>query len=165
MDFTLKKLANFKPRSGPVVLIILDGMGIGKKDKGDAFNAAQPQYLLQLMKEAQDKKLYVQLKAHGPAVGLPSDEDMGNSEVAHNAMGSGQIYNQGAKLVNESIMSGRMFKSDSWKKIALETAKANKTVHLIGLLSNGNVHSHIDQLFKILDGLCESGIKKIRVHP
>lgn len=165
MDFNLKKLPTFSPRPGPVVLIILDGFGIGKKDKGDAIFLAQPQNIYQYMKESQEKRLYVELKAHGPAVGLPSDEDMGNSEVAHNAMGSGQIYNQGAKLVNESIENGRIFTSPSWKEVVDQTAKVNKTIHLIGLLSDGNVHSHIKQLFKILDGIVASGGKRIRIHP
>ena len=165
MNYSLQKLQNFKKRPGPVVLIILDGVGIGKKDKGDAFYLARPENILNWMGECSKKGLYTELKAHGPAVGLPSEQDMGNSEVGHNAMGSGQIYSQGAKLVNQALDSGSIFKTDTWEKIVCDTAKDNKTVHLIGLLSDGNVHSHIDQLFKLMDGIIKSGVKKIRIHP
>jgi 2,3-bisphosphoglycerate-independent phosphoglycerate mutase len=165
MGFSLKKLPNFQGRSGPLLFVIMDGIGIGKNDKGNAFFLAQPSNINKWVAEAQSKKMYAQLKAHGPAVGLPAEEDMGNSEVGHNAMGSGQIYNQGAKLVNESIESGRIFKSKIWDEIVKETAKSGKMVHLFGLLSDGNVHSHINQIFKLIDGIVASGVKQIRVHP
>jgi 2,3-bisphosphoglycerate-independent phosphoglycerate mutase len=164
-EYTLKKLSNFQPRPGPLLVVIMDGVGIGKHDKGDAFYAAQPSNLLRWMDEAKKQNLFTQLKAHGPAVGLPTEEDMGNSEVGHNALGSGQIYNQGAKLVNESINTGKFFKTDNWQKIVTQTGKAGKTVHLLGLLSDGNVHSHISQVFKMLQGIVDSGVKRIRVHP
>ena len=90
---------------------------------------------------------------------------MGNWEVAHNAMGSGQIYSQGAKLVNESIETERIFDTPIWNEVVTQTGENGKTVHLFGLLSDGNVHSHIRQLFKILDGVAKSGVKRIRVHP
>lgn len=105
------------------------------------------------------------IKAHGPAVGLPSNADMGNSEVGHNAMGCGQIYSQGTKLVEESLESGDIFRSKSWDNIVGSAARASKAVHMFGLLSDGNVHSHIDQVFKLIDGVVASGVKKIRIHP
>jgi 2,3-bisphosphoglycerate-independent phosphoglycerate mutase len=165
MDYTLKELDNFKGRTGPLLLIIMDGVGIGKKDKGDAVFAANPPNLNKWIEEATENKLYAQLKAHGPAVGLPAEEDMGNSEVGHNAMGSGQVFSQGAKLVNESLKSGKFFETENWDKIITSTGKENKSVHLFGLLSDGNVHSHIQQLFYILDGVVKSGVKRIRIHP
>lgn len=161
----LEKLKNFDKRKGPVVLIILDGVGIGRHDQGDAVFQARPQHLINYIEEAKAKHLYTELRAHGPAVGLPSVEDMGNSEVGHNALGSGQIVSQGAKLVNEAILNGDIFKSLAWKNIIEETAKAQKTIHFFGLLSDGNVHSNISQLFKLLDGTMSSGVKKIRIHP
>ncbi len=164
-NFTLKKLECFSGRPGPMVFIILDGVGIGKKDKGDAFYLANPANINRWMEECKQKKLYIQLQAHGKAVGLPSDEDMGNSEVGHNAIGSGQIYNQGAKLVEEDIASGRIFTTPVWQEIVTETGKSGNTVHLFGLLSDGNVHSHIDQLFALLDGIARSNVKSVRVHP
>ncbi len=163
--YELKQLPKFHGRPGPLLFIILDGVGIGRKDKGDAFHLANPTNLLTWMEQAKQNKLFVSLQAHGQAVGLPSDEDMGNSEVGHNAIGSGQIYSQGSKLVNESILSGRIFKTPAWQEIVTATGKAGHTVHLIGLLSDGNVHSHIDQLFCILDGIAQSNVKRVRIHP
>lgn len=161
----LEKLQKFDKRQGPVVLVVLDGVGIGHQDKGDAVFLAQPKHYNRYINEAKEKKLYTELRAHGPAVGLPSIEDMGNSEVGHNALGSGQIVSQGAKRVNEAIENGDIFKSPSWKSIIEETAKAGKTIHFFGLLSDGNVHSNIGQVFKILEGAKKSGAKKIRLHP
>ncbi len=164
MNQCLNKSKYFSGRPGPVVLVILDGVGIGKKDKGDAFHLAEPKNLLQWMKESQEKGLYTELKAHGTSVGLPDDGDMGNSEVGHNAIGSGQIYNQGAKLVNESLEKGWAFASKTWKELVGKAAKNNNTVHFLGLLSDGNIHSHINQLFQLLDGVVKEGVKKIRIH-
>ena len=93
----LKKLSNFSGRPGPLLLIIMDGVGIGKQDDSDGVFLAKTPCLDELMKS----KLYTQLKAHGTAVGMPSDDDMGNSEVGHNALGAGRVFDQGAKLVAE----------------------------------------------------------------
>lgn len=164
-DFHLQPHPNFRGRKGPAVLIIMDGVGIGKLNKGNAFYQAKTPNLDQWKKDAEKLGLYTELCAHGPCVGLPTEGDMGNSEVGHNALGSGQVYSQGAKLVNESLLSGAFFQTPKWEKIVTVTGKTNNTVHLIGLLSDGNVHSHIDQLFKILDGIVKSKVSKIRVHP
>lgn len=83
----------------PVVLVVMDGVGWTDKDNGNAvMHAYKPQ-----IDELMTKWPHTTIKASGTAVGLPSDDDMGNSEVGHNALGCGQIYSQGAKLVNESI--------------------------------------------------------------
>lgn len=161
----LKPLPNFSKRPGPVVVIIMDGVGIGKEDDGNAVYLANPQNLNSLIKKAKEQNLYTNLKAHGPAVGLPSEDDMGNSEVGHNALGAGQVYAQGAKLVNQSLENGSFFKTDVWSQMIKETANEKKCLHFIGLLSDGNVHSHIEQLFAIMEGSIRDGIKKIRVHP
>jgi len=146
MTLNLNKLKNFHGRKGSLLLIIMDGVGIGKKYDGNAVYKANTPVLDNLFKS----KLYTQLKAHGPAVGLPSEDDMGNSEVGHNAIGAGRVFDQGAKLVNRSIKSGEIFKSEIWKNVT-ERGKQNGTVHFIGLLSDGNVHSHIDQLFALIN--------------
>lgn len=159
MALNLNKLKNFHGRKGPLLLIIMDGIGIGKKYDGNAVYKANTPVLDNLFKS----KLYTQLKAHGPAVGLPSEDDMGNSEVGHNAIGAGRVFAQGAKLVNRSIESGEIFKSEIWKNIT-ERGKKNGTVHFIGLLSDGNVHSHIDQLFALLNQCKLEGISKVRLH-
>ncbi|HLE10560.1 MAG: phosphoglycerate mutase (2,3-diphosphoglycerate-independent) [Bdellovibrionales bacterium RIFOXYD12_FULL_39_22] len=162
---TLNRLPQFQGRIGPVVLVILDGVGVGKEYPGNAVWLARPENYNRFISEAKKNKLYTQLRAHGKAIGLPSDGDMGNSEVGHNALGAGQIYAQGAKLVGESLDSGRFFKSDNWKNVVITAANQNKTIHFIGLLSDGNVHSNISHLFKILEGCKKDGIKKIRIHP
>ena len=159
MTQKLKKLNSFSGRKGPLLLVIMDGVGIGKKYDGNAVYKAKTPVLDELFKS----KLYTQLKAHGPAVGLPSDDDMGNSEVGHNAIGAGRVFAQGAKLVNKSIESGEIFKSEIWKNIT-DRGKKDGTVHFIGLLSDGNVHSHINQLFVLINQCKKEGIQKVRLH-
>lgn len=88
---------------------------------------------------------------------------MGNSEVGHNALGCGQIYSQGAKLVNESIESGDMFTTETWKEL-VDKCKDHGTMHFLGLLSDGNVHSHIDHLKALIARAKEDGVKEVRLH-
>ena len=90
-QLSLKKLTEFHGRKGPLLLIILDGVGIGKRDASDGVFMARTPCLDRLMKSP----LYTTLKAHGKAVGMPSDSDMGNSEVGHNALGAGRVFEQG----------------------------------------------------------------------
>src|SRR5574344_2042182 len=155
----LEKNPNWKGRRGPVVLVIMDGVGYGKYEEGDAVKASR----LKCLDKIKSLSPNTRLKAHGTAVGLPSDDDMGNSEVGHNAMGCGRVFSQGAKLVSDSISSGKMFEGDTWKKL-VAAAKNGKTLHFIGLLSDGNVHSHIDHLKAMIAEANKDGVKKIRVH-
>ena len=151
--------------TGPVMLIILDGYGVGKKDKGDCVHLANPPHINAIIEEAQERNLYCELKAHGTAVGLPSDEDMGNSEVGHNALGCGQLVAQGAKLVNIAIKDGSLFQSENFNKIVADAVSHDsKTVHFVGLLSDGNVHSHVVQLMMIVENLASRGVKRVRLH-
>ncbi len=106
----------------------------------------------------------VALKAHGTAVGLPSDDDMGNSEVGHNALGAGQVFAQGAKLVSQSIESGKMFASATWQELVANVKANHSTLHFLGLFSDGNVHSHIDHLKAMLIRAKEEGVASVRVH-
>ncbi len=159
MPLKLEKLENFGGRKGPLLFIIMDGVGLGKEYEGNAVYLAKTPTLDKLM----TSPLKTQLKAHGPAVGLPSEDDMGNSEVGHNALGAGRIIAQGAKLVNQSIQSGNIYHTEKWSKI-IEHGKNNGTVHFIGLLSDGNVHSHINHLFSLINKCAENGIKKVRLH-
>lgn len=147
-------------RSGPLVLVIMDGMGIGRDNEGNAFFLAHTPNLDNLMKSCP----FTTLKAHGTAVGLPSDADMGNSEVGHNALGAGRIFDQGAKLVSNAIESGDVFQTPVWKELVSRPVKEGKTMHFIGLLSDGNVHSHINHLFAIIDRAAADGVKKLMVH-
>ena len=144
----------------PVLLVIMDGVGFSKTGIGDAVTMANTPTLDSMLRNYPNTRLY----AHGKAVGLPSDDDMGNSEVGHNALGCGQIYSQGAKLVNESIESKRMFESDAWNKVINNCLENNSTFHLLGLLSDGNVHSNIKHLFAMLDEIKNRKVKEVRVH-
>ncbi len=147
-------------RNGPLVLIIMDGVGIGKENEGNALHLARVPTLKKLMAE----RPWITLKAHGTAVGLPSDDDMGNSEVGHNALGAGRILDQGAKLVTRAIQSGKMFETPLWKELLEKPRRSGTAIHFIGLLSDGNVHSHIDHLFKMLAACADAGAKKARIH-
>lgn len=166
MDYKLKPLANGFRREGPVVFVIFDGYGLGKDDPNvNPTVVANTTFINSLVDDAKKDGLYKAIRAHGPAVGLPTEKDMGNSEVGHNAMGCGQIYKQGTMLVDAAFDSGRMYQTDNWKTIVEETAKAGKALHMFGLLSDGNIHSHINQVFQLIDGAVKSGIKKIYIHP
>ena len=156
----LKKNPKWKGRRGPVVLVIMDGVGYGKYEEGDAVKASRMDWLNKLTELSPHTKL----KAHGTAVGLPSDADMGNSEVGHNAMGCGRVFAQGAKLVSTAIETGSMFAADTWKKLVKNVKDKNTTLHFIGLVSDGNVHSHIDHLKAMIEQAHKEGVKTVRVH-
>jgi len=160
MKNVLQKSTKFKAFEGQVVTIVMDGIGLGKDSPANAVKAASTPTLDMLM----SKYPFVTLKAHGTAVGLPSDDDMGNSEVGHNALGAGQIFSQGAKLVTESIETGKMYASKTWNELIDNCKNNNSTLHFIGLFSDGNVHSHIDHLKSMIEAAKRSGVKKVRVH-
>jgi len=157
---TLEKSTKFDGIKGPLVCIVMDGIGIAGENSGNAVYLANTPTIDNLTKNYPVRKL----KAHGVAVGLPSDEDMGNSEVGHNAMGAGQVFEQGAKLVTKSIETGAMFMSDTWKELTQNCKDKNSSLHFIGLLSDGNVHSHIDHLEAIIKQAKTDGVKKVRIH-
>ena len=146
--------------NGPVLTIVMDGVGIAPDSVGNAVTNAYTPTLDMLM----EKYPWVKLKAHGTAVGLPGDDDMGNSEVGHNALGSGQVFAQGAKLVSQSIENGKMFASDTWKSIVSNVKESGGTLHFIGLFSDGNVHSHIDHLKAMIKQAKAEGVKTVRIH-
>ncbi len=156
----LNKLSGFVGRPGPVMLVIMDGVGLGKQDDSDGVFLAKTPCLDQLMKS----KLYTTLKAHGKAVGMPTDDDMGNSEVGHNALGAGRVFAQGASLVNDVIKNGQIFVTPIWKQLVENAKKPNQTFHFVGLLSDGNVHSHIDHLLTMLKDCAAKGVKRVRLH-
>ena len=156
----LGRKKNFNKRKGPVVLVIMDGVGYGKYKEGDAVSNALTPYLNELSASCPA----VKLKAHGTAVGLPSDDDMGNSEVGHNAIGCGRVFAQGAKLVSNSIKTGKMFEGETWKKLVSNARDKKSTLHFLGLFSDGNVHSHYDHLTAMIEKAKEDGVSKVRVH-
>lgn len=158
-SLTLAKHPAFKGVDGPVLLIVMDGVGLGSEDEGDAVFLARTPNLDRL----RNSNLSTQLIAHGTAVGLPSDADMGNSEVGHNAIGAGRVIDQGAKRVNLAVETGELFEGDTWKELVAR-AKEGATFHLMGLLSDGNVHSHQDHCFAMIRRLRAEGVERIRVH-
>ena len=160
MDKKLTKLSGFAGIEGPVLTIVMDGIGVAPANAANAVNAAYTPTLDMLAA----KYPKVNLKAHGTAVGLPSDDDMGNSEVGHNALGAGQVFAQGAKLVSQSIESGKMFASATWQELIANVKANNSTLHFLGLFSDGNVHSHIDHLKAMLKQAKAEGVSTVRIH-
>ena len=156
----LQKLNNFKGVQGPVLTIVMDGVGLAPDTISNAVAGAYTPTLDALM----SKYPMVSLKAHGVAVGLPSDDDMGNSEVGHNALGAGQVFAQGAKLVSNSIESGKMFASATWQELIANVKANGSTLHFMGLFSDGNVHSHIDHLKAMIKQAKADGVATVRVH-
>ena len=142
----------------PVVLVVMDGVGLSDRVEGNAVAQAKKPHLDLLMETSPN----IELQAHGLAVGLPTNDDMGNSEVGHNALGSGQIYSQGAKLVNQSIKSRDMFKSETWSWLTKDLN--DNTLHLIGLLSDGNVHAHVNHVLEMIAQAKKDGVKKLALH-
>lgn len=160
----LQKNPSFPGVAGPVVVIVMDGYGLPKNDAGSAIAAARKPTLDRLFADYPN----ISLRAHGTAVGMPSDDDMGNSEVGHNAIGAGQVYAQGAALVANAIADGAIWAGDAWKEI-VAGAKAGAdgkegTIHFIGLFSDGNVHSHIDHLKAMVVQAKAEGVKTVRIH-
>jgi 2,3-bisphosphoglycerate-independent phosphoglycerate mutase len=165
MSFELKRMQGYPGVPGPLVMIIMDGVGIfrGEQDgyPGNAVDRAAPANLYRLL---ETEKIVMQLKAHGAAVGLPSDDDQGNSEVGHNAFGAGRIFAQGARLVDEAIESDRLFQSPQWQEL-IHNAITHKTpVHFIGLVSDGGVHSKLAHVIAMLGQCDRSGVEEAYVH-
>ncbi|PWZ58094.1 2,3-bisphosphoglycerate-independent phosphoglycerate mutase [Zea mays] len=148
------------PKGRTVAVVVLDGWGEAAPDPFNCIHVADTPMLDALKKAAPER--WRLIKAHGTAVGLPTDDDMGNSEVGHNALGAGQIYAQGAKLVDLALGSGKIYEGEGFKYI--QQSFEDGTLHLIGLLSDGGVHSRFDQLQLLLQGASERGAKRIRVH-
>ncbi|MGA8261040.1 MAG: 2,3-bisphosphoglycerate-independent phosphoglycerate mutase [Arenicellales bacterium] len=159
MKLQLAKLTGFSGRPGPLLLAIADGVGLAPPGPANAVSLADTPNLDRLLASP----LVTKLKAHGIGVGLPSDDDMGNSEVGHNALGAGRVFAQGAKLVNEALDGGELFRGEWWKRI-IQTGQGGGTVHFLGLLSDGNVHSHIDHLFALVRECAREKVNRVRLH-
>jgi 2,3-bisphosphoglycerate-independent phosphoglycerate mutase len=136
----------------------MDGVGVGNGDAADAVAAAKTPTL-----DALRRRSYRTLLAHGTAVGMPSDADMGNSEVGHNALGAGRIFAQGAALV-ERALAGDIFQGACWQDLTAHLRRTGGTLHLIGLLSDGNVHSHIDHVKALCSRAPSDGVFRLRIH-
>ena len=156
----LQKFSAFPGVPGPVVVIVMDGYGIPKSDVGSAIAAARKPTLDALFAECP----HITLRAHGTAVGMPSDDDMGNSEVGHNAIGAGQVYAQGAALVANAIADGAIWAGEAWQQIVAGAKAGRGVIHFIGLFSDGNVHSHIDHLKAMVARAKLEGVRTVRIH-
>ncbi len=143
----------------PVMLMILDGFGIAEKSEGNAVALAKKPNFDRLVKEYP----HTQLQASGMAVGLPEGQ-MGNSEVGHLNIGSGRIVYQELTRITKAIEDGDFFENEALMK-AMKNAKENNTsLHLMGLLSDGGVHSHIGHLKGLLEFAKKEGLQKVYVH-
>src|SRR5680860_190751 len=158
MTLQLAKHPSFAGRPGPLLLVIADGVGVAPAGPSNAVTVADTPRLDALGAG----KLYTELAAHGRAVGLPSDDDMGNSEVGHNALGAGRVFAQGAKLVNQAIGSGAIFETETWTRVVEHAAHG--TLHLLGLHSDGNVHSNLEHLYALLRRAADDGVASVAVH-
>lgn len=151
---------NMSQNKRKLLTVVMDGIG----EKDSSFGNAVKLALTPQMKFLKENGLYRTIYAHGTYVGLPSDADIGNSEVGHNALGAGVIHDQGAKLVQNALKNGSLFEGDTWKKLIGSILTGSGSLHFIGLLSDGNVHSHEDHLYEMMRKAVASGVKKIRLH-
>src|SRR3569623_2618322 len=140
---------------GPVVLVVMDGIGRGAGDEADAVSIAAPPTLDRLWVPG----VRAELCAHGKSVGLPTDDDMGNSEVGRTALGAGKVYAQGSMLVGRAIKSGAIFEGKTWHEVVARGARGG-AIHYIGLLRGGNVHRHLDHHEAMLARAAKAGCKK-----
>lgn len=159
-DWDLKVIPSVRPAQGPVVVCVMDGVGIGIEDESNAVWLARTPNLNWLKANT----VGTSLSAHGKSVGMPSDADMGNSEVGHNAIGAGRVFDQGAKLVLNAVETGAMFASSAWLSSIARVKASGQPLHFIGLLSDGNVHSHIGHLKAMLLRADADGVQKVRLH-
>ena len=158
-DLSLKR-GLFSPIQGPLVTIVMDGIGLSDYAEGNAFKLAKTPHLDSLFQ----RYGVLPLAAHGRAVGLPSNGDMGNSEVGHNALGAGRVFEQGASLVQRAISEETLFQGSTWRWLVDGVKEAGTTFHWIGLLSDGNVHSHEEHLYAMLRRAAQEGVQRGRVH-
>jgi 2,3-bisphosphoglycerate-independent phosphoglycerate mutase len=160
MTLSLNRIPHQPKPRGPVILAIMDGVGIGPGDASDMVAAAHTPHLDWLKANCP----HTQLRAHGTAVGMPGEDDMGNSEVGHNAIGAGRVFAQGAKLVNIAIEDESVYDGETWNACVQRVKERNGKLHFLGLLSDGNVHTHIRHLESMLKHAHQDGVPTVRVH-
>jgi len=166
-EMKLASHPSFPKLDGPVALIVMDGVGLGPAEEWNAVAMADTPFLDQLMAgKGPDgaPALYCELEASGKSVGLPTDGDVGNSEVGHNALGAGRVFDQGAKLVNKAFADGSFKEMPVWSWLTEKCIKEGGTLHLMGLYSDGNVHAHVNHVYELLDAAVDGGVKRIRLH-
>ena len=143
----------------PLILMILDGFGINHSDYGNAIHAAKKPNLDKYFSQYP----HTQIGASGLDVGLP-DGQMGNSEVGHTNIGAGRIVYQELTRITKSIQDGDFFENPALLGAVENCKKNGSALHLMGLLSDGGVHSHIEHLFGLLELAKKNGLSKVYVH-
>lgn len=143
----------------PVALMILDGFACRDEQKGNAVTQADKPNFDCLW----DAYPHAQLRTSGPAVGLPEGQ-MGNSEVGHLNIGAGRVVYQNFSRINKAITEGDFFKKEPFLKAIEHAKKHGSNLHIIGLLSDGGVHSHIDHLFAVLQLAAQENVKHVYIH-
>ena len=146
-------------RKGPVALIILDGFGLRDEYEGNAVAQSKKPNYDRLWNQYSNTTLI----ASGEAVGLP-DGQMGNSEVGHLNIGAGRIVYQNLTRINKSIRDGDFFQNETLLEAVTHAKKNNSSLHVMGLLSDGGVHSHFEHLFALLQLAKMNDIDKVYVH-
>lgn len=143
----------------PVVLMILDGWAISENNEGNAITQAKTPFYNQFIKQNPNTTL----KASGLSVGLPEGQ-MGNSEVGHLNIGAGRVVYQELTRITKSIEDGDFFENPTLKSSIENCLNNNSALHLMGLLSDGGVHSHIKHLFALIELAKEKGVKEVYIH-
>ena len=146
-------------KNTPLALVILDGWGLNKNTRGNAIASARTPNLDRMFK----KFPFTALTTSGEDVGLPEGQ-MGNSEVGHLNIGAGRVVYQDFTRINKAIREGTFYTNDKLLAAIDHVKKNNSTLHLMGLLSDGGVHSHIKHLFALLDLAKNNSLQKVQVH-
>ena len=142
-----------------IILCIMDGIGIREEEYGNAVKAANTKTLDKLF----DSYPHSLLEASGRLVGLPEGQ-MGNSEVGHTNIGAGRIVYQPLELISNSIRNKEIYNNKNINSVINHVKENNSKLHLLGLLSDGGIHSHIEHLFGLLDMIKEKGIENVYIH-
>ena len=156
----LKNLQQYFSGRGPLIHVVLDGWGVGAEDETNAFNRANLPVMSRLIRGCP----YTQLWTHGKYVGLPNEKDLGGSEVGHMTMGAGMVMEQGPTLIQNLLQSGEFFENPVLSRIIQNCVERDTPLHLLGLLSNGNIHSHLDHTEAIIRYAFQSGIRRCYLH-
>ena len=143
-----------------LLLVILDGVGHRPSIIGNAVTGAPTPWIDYLAQHG----LFTTLKAHGRWIGMPEQDDLGNSEVGHNTIGAGRVFDQGAKVVQQAIANGEIFRRSIWRDAVARVIANNSTLHFLGLLSDGNVHAHQAHLHAMISQAKIEGVRRVRVH-
>ena len=156
----LKNLQQYFSGRGPLIHVVLDGWGVGAADETNAVNRANLPVMSRLIHGCP----YTQLWTHGKYVGLPNEKDLGGSEVGHMTMGAGIVMEQGPTLIKNRLQSGEFFENPVLSRIIQNCVERDTPLHLLGLLSNGNIHSHVDHTEAIIRHAFQSGIRRCYLH-